>query len=246
MIRRIDLLKVYMRSFFIQGSWNFERMLGLGFCFALIPIAKRLYSTNEEIKQFLKRHLQFFNAHPFTSSWLLGAIAKLEQQTITKESVDQRSLQVFKERLCGPLGAIGDTLFWRHIKPIAAMTGMLLSMLFGVIGVVIFLVIYNIPQFWFRMYALKQGFREGFDLVNRISKRRFQKIFNRLGLLGAGILGVAIVVSVQWATNNQITDIVVFAVAFIATIALLSSTRITISFLMLGFLALSVVVNFIL
>ncbi|MDZ7336991.1 MAG: PTS system mannose/fructose/sorbose family transporter subunit IID [candidate division KSB1 bacterium] len=198
LVRAVDLWRVWWRSFFIQGSWNFERMLALGFCSALIPIARRVAGTQSQRAAFLQRHLQFFNTHPYTASWVLGAVAKLEQQATTQKWPDDRPIRLFKDRLCGPLGAIGDTLFWSRIKPLAALIGVAVGMHFGWWGLVAFVVVYNVPHLWFRHHALWQGFREGFDVVRRISVRRFQPYADRLAALGAFALGVAFVCSTRW------------------------------------------------
>lgn len=59
-----DIRGVFLRSNLFQGSWNFERMQALGFCFSMVPAIRRLYPENsEERKQAIKRHLEFFNTH---------------------------------------------------------------------------------------------------------------------------------------------------------------------------------------
>ncbi|MBD3224490.1 MAG: PTS mannose family transporter subunit IID, partial [Caldithrix sp.] len=77
-----DHLSIFFRSFLLQAGWNFKSMLSIGFVFALLPVAKRLYKTNEERKKFLLRHIGFFNAHPYFASYALGAIAKIEEETV--------------------------------------------------------------------------------------------------------------------------------------------------------------------
>ena len=56
-----DRLSVALRSTFLQGSWNYERMQNGGWCFAMIPAIKKLYTTKEDQIAALKRHLEFFN-----------------------------------------------------------------------------------------------------------------------------------------------------------------------------------------
>ena len=43
-----DRISVWLRSTFLQGSWNYERMQNGGWAFAMIPAIKRLYKTKEE------------------------------------------------------------------------------------------------------------------------------------------------------------------------------------------------------
>ena len=43
-----DRISVWFRSFFLQGSWNYERMQNGGWAYALIPAIKKLYKTKED------------------------------------------------------------------------------------------------------------------------------------------------------------------------------------------------------
>ena len=63
----------------IQGSWNYERMQNGGWCYAMIPAIKKLYKDPEDRKAALKRHLEFFNTHPYVASPVLGVTLALEE-----------------------------------------------------------------------------------------------------------------------------------------------------------------------
>ncbi|WP_303032261.1 PTS system mannose/fructose/sorbose family transporter subunit IID, partial [Dubosiella newyorkensis] len=60
-----ERMQVAWRSTFLQGSWNYERMQNGGFCYAMIPAIKALYKNKEDQVAALKRHLEFFNTHPY-------------------------------------------------------------------------------------------------------------------------------------------------------------------------------------
>lgn len=197
-IRKIDLIKVLLRSFYIQGSWNFERMMGLGLCFCLIPVARRLCNSREEMVNFLQRHLDFFNAQPYMASYALGALTKLEEQAIRHKWKDKRPITVFKERICGPLGAIGDTLFWKFLKPTVASVGVILSLLIGWIGVIIFLFLFNIPHLYVRINGLFRGYKKGFDIISDLSISGTQKYFKLLNTISNIVVGTLIVAVIYW------------------------------------------------
>ena len=68
MLTKKDLNKCYIRlSLWGETSLNFERMQGIGFCNAMIPALKKLYTTKEDLSEALKRHLQFFNTELIAS-----------------------------------------------------------------------------------------------------------------------------------------------------------------------------------
>lgn len=198
-IRKRDLIRILHRSFYIQGAWNYERMLGLGICFCLIPIAKRICETEEQYRNFLERHLDFFNSHPYMASFALGSITKLEEEAILKNWDDYQPITIFKERLCGPLGAIGDNIFWRLLKPLSAALGVGCSILFGWIGVVLLLVFYNFFHFSVRASGIYLGFRKGFDIIRDISISGTKKYVDILRNITAFAIGMLTIITAYWS-----------------------------------------------
>ena len=73
------LVSTFLRSFTIQGSWNYRTMLGGGFAFAMLPVLRWVSRNDREaLARGLTRHLEHFNAHPYMASLALGATARLE------------------------------------------------------------------------------------------------------------------------------------------------------------------------
>jgi len=198
-LRTFDLWNMFWRCLFIQGSWNHKSMLGLGFGFSAIPFIKRLFKTQKQREECLRRHLDFFNSHPYYASWCLGAVAKLEEEAKRKKWDDSRPIEIFKERLIGPLGAIGDRLFWDGIKPAAAGAGIALALTAGWIAIPVFLLLYNIPHLAVRIYGLREGYRQGFDIVSGLSVRRYQRWFDVMMMAGGVIAGLVLAAAVRWS-----------------------------------------------
>ena len=125
MRRYITYIEIFFRSFFVQSGWNYKSLLSIGFCFAIVPVAKKLFKNDvKKYNQFVKRHLGFFNAHPYFTSYALGAVARLEEEIAVNNSSDAH-LEKFKNALIGPLGALGDQLFWATVKPATFTIGVL-------------------------------------------------------------------------------------------------------------------------
>ncbi len=78
-LNKKDLFWIFVRSNFLLGSFNFERMQAMGFCVSLIPALKKLYQ-GDELKAALKRHLEFFNTQPFLGAAIMGIIAAMEEK----------------------------------------------------------------------------------------------------------------------------------------------------------------------
>lgn len=105
-----DRISVWFRSFFLQGSWNYERMQNGGWAFAMIPAIKRLYKTKEEKAAALKRHLEFFNTHPYVASPVLGVTLALEEERANGAPVEDATIQGVKIGMMGPL-AVSEIQF---------------------------------------------------------------------------------------------------------------------------------------
>ena len=85
MAERIQLTKkdrfsVAFRHQFLQGSWNYERMQNGGWCYSMIPAIKRLYPNKEDQIAALKRHMAFYNTHPYVSAPVVGVTLALEEE----------------------------------------------------------------------------------------------------------------------------------------------------------------------
>ncbi len=191
-ITQKDLFRIFIRSFYIQASWNYQRMINLGFCYSILPILDKLYKNVEDRSKFLQRHLEFFNAHPYFASFALGATARLEEQNLIEHWPSEKPITMLKARLCGPLGAIGDKLFWRTVRPLVAIIGVLVTLFYGIAGPIVLIVLYNIPHIYLRYYGVVKGYALGFDIVRELSKRKFEKYSNYLQLTGVIVIGLFI------------------------------------------------------
>ena len=72
-----DLQKVYIRNLFgLQWGWNYETMQGLGYCYVIMPILRRLYRNDpEKMKKALKTEIGYFNTSQPMSHLIVGTDA---------------------------------------------------------------------------------------------------------------------------------------------------------------------------
>ena len=211
-IKTRDLIAVFLRSFFIQAVWNFKSLTAIGWCFALIPIGKRLFPSREQYRAFLERHLSFFNAHPYFTSYALGIAAQLEENEIQKDSTDFEKTDKIKNALIGPLGLIGDQLFWATIRPAAILIGfsgivIMESMFHKLLFIPFMLLFYNIPHIYIRWQGVFQGYRHGPKIIRQINLGQFSRLMTIYGGLGALALGLALGYIFIRSSQNNITEI---------------------------------------
>jgi mannose/fructose/N-acetylgalactosamine-specific phosphotransferase system component IID len=195
-IKKIDLIKIFFRSFFLQSVWNYQTLLSVGFAFALVPASKALYPEKADRIAFLRRHLNFFNAHPYFASYALGAITRIEEE-ITNGKAELSQVERLKNALIGPLGALGDQMFWGTIKPAAILLGVIVVLISQHINTflslfIVLLLLYNIPHLYIRYYGIVDGYKRGFEVYKIISLDRYKKYRSFYIGLGAASLGFVI------------------------------------------------------
>jgi PTS system mannose-specific IID component len=189
-ITPLTKLKVLAGSFFLQASWSFERMQGLGFAAAISPALKELYAADEEkMREALKRHLVFYNAHPYMASPVLGACVRLEERARDGEAAVDSAAR-FKKLITGAYGAIGDSFFWGSVRPLASIIGIIATILWGVWGPLVFLVLYNLVHLWTRFRGLQKGLELGDGVVSYIKSLGLPRWAERGRRVCAALLGV--------------------------------------------------------
>ena len=88
-----DKINTYIRSTFLLGSFNFERMQSIGFAVSMIPAIKRFYTKKEDQAEALTRHLEFFNTQPWVASPIIGVTAAMEREKAAgKEGIDDAAI----------------------------------------------------------------------------------------------------------------------------------------------------------
>ena len=188
-------LRSFLRLLAVQGSWNYERMLGVGMGYAAEPLLKDL-ATSDPTRhaEAVVRSAEFFNCHPYLAGLALGATVKAEYEAVPGPQVAR-----LRTALCSPLGALGDQFFWSGLLP-ALMGATLASVAIGagLWGILGFLVVYNAVRFLTGYWSLKTGLAAGMNVGRRISDS-WLPVASRVGGLVAGLLvGMAIPIVARW------------------------------------------------
>ncbi|WP_226813632.1 PTS mannose transporter subunit IID [Candidatus Profftia lariciata] len=188
-----DLGKVFLRSNLLQGSWNFERMQALGFCFSMVPVIRRLYPKNtDDRKQAMKRHLEFFNTHPYVATPILGVTAAMEEQRANGASIDDGAINGIKVGLMGPLAGVGDPIFWGTLRPVFAALGAGIAMTGSVLGPLLFFILFNLVRLLVCYYGVSYGYKKGLDIVNDMGGGVLQKLTEGASILGLFVMGALV------------------------------------------------------
>ncbi|MGG7745602.1 PTS mannose transporter subunit IID [Klebsiella aerogenes] len=183
-----DIRGVFIRSNLFQGSWNFERMQALGFCFSMVPAIRRLYPENNDArKQAIKRHLEFFNTHPYVAAPVLGVTLAMEEQRANGAEIDDGAVG-----LMGPLAGVGDPIFWGTVRPVFAALGAGIAMSGSLLGPLLFFILFNAVRLLTRYYGVAYGYRKGVDIVKDMGGGFLQKLTEGASILGLFVMGALV------------------------------------------------------
>lgn len=192
-----DLYRMYARSTFLLGSFNFERMQSMGFCVTMMPAIKRLYSKKEDQAAALKRHLEFFNTQPWIGSAIMGVTAAMEEERANGAEIDDGAISGVKVGLMGPLAGVGDPIYWGTARIILAVLGATLAKEGNIMGPILFFVGINLIRVLTRWYSMNYGYQKGTEIVQDMEGGQLQKITTGASILGLFIMGGLVA---KWAS----------------------------------------------
>lgn len=187
-----DRMDVCWRHQFLQGSWNYERMQNGGWCYSIIPAIKKLYKTEEDRATALKRHLEFYNTHPYVSAPVMGVTLALEEERANGMPVDDQTVQGVKVGMMGPLAGVGDPVFWFTVRPILGALGASLALSGSIVGPLLFFVVWNLVRIAFLWYTQEFGYKVGTSIAKDMSGGLLGKVTEGASILGMFIIGALV------------------------------------------------------
>lgn len=198
-ITKKDLNKMAFRSFFLQASFNYERMQACGWLYSLLPGLKKIHKNKEDLSNSMKDHMEFFNTHPFLVTFIMGIVVAMEEN---KE--DRDTIRGIKVATMGPLGGIGDALFWLTALPIAVGIGASLAIEGNVVGPIVFLLLFNALHFGLRFGLMHYGYNTGVKAIQNL-KESTKKVAHAASIVGLTVVGGLIASYVNLSTTLVIT-----------------------------------------
>ncbi len=187
-----DRIKVWWRHQFLQGSWNYERMQNGGWCYSIIPAIKKLYTSKDDQISALKRHMEFYNTHPYVSAPVMGVTLALEEERANGAAVEDAAIQGVKVGMMGPLAGVGDPVFWYTVRPILGALGASMAMAGNIMGPIIFFVAWNVIRMVFLWYTQEFGYQVGTAITKDLSGGLLGKITEGASILGMFIIGALV------------------------------------------------------
>ena len=195
------LNKMAWRSMFLQASFNYERMQAGGWLYSILPGLKKIHKNKQDLSTSMKHNLEFFNCHPFLITFVMGIILSLEQ----KKS-DVQTIRALRVAAMGPLGGIGDAIFWFTLLPISAGIGANLSLQGSILGPIIFFVLFNVVHLGLRFGLMHWSYKVGVEGITKLTKnaKEFTRAATVLGMIVVGAL-IASYVNINIVTPEYLS-----------------------------------------
>lgn len=171
-----------------QLSWNYERMMGGGYLFSMLPVLEKLYGKDKETKKDMMRmQSQFFNTTPHMGGFILGMDIATEEAE-GKNSKD--TVSSLKTGLMGSFAGVGDTIFGVLFPTVFGSVASYLALKGNAIGVIIWVLV-NISILIFRFFSVRIGYKQGVKLVTSMSGH-LNALTTAATLLGVTVIGAMI------------------------------------------------------
>ncbi|MWP62456.1 PTS system mannose/fructose/sorbose family transporter subunit IID [Gilliamella sp. Pas-s25] len=193
-----DINRMAFRSLALQASFNYERMQAGGWLFTILPALRKIHKNKDDLKNAMHMHMEFINVHPFDVTFLSGLVLAMEKG---KENIS--TIRAVKVALMGPLGGIGDALFWLTLLPICAGIGASLALEGSFFGPIIFLLMFNAVHFSLRFGLAHYGYRAGTSALPLL-KNHTKRISHAASIVGMTVIGALIASYVHLVTPLEI------------------------------------------
>ncbi len=214
-IDKKDLVHGWVKwELFCESAYNYERMQGLGFATAMVPILRKTTGGDKDkMIAGLQLHSMFFNTDHDFGGAILGMCAAMEEQKALGEDIPDEAFISLKTGLMGPCAGIGDTLSQVVLLPILSVIFMNFAlegyMWAPIAYTVIFLAIFYGAGYFMLMMGYKSG---GEAVVKLIGSNLLKKAIDLANIVGCGVAGAMITnyVSFNWTVTVFNGEVQVF------------------------------------
>ncbi|WP_066191753.1 PTS system mannose/fructose/sorbose family transporter subunit IID [Gracilibacillus timonensis] len=198
-----QLRHLVWRSLLLQASFNYERMQAAGWLYSILPGLRQIHKNRQDLSKSMKDHMEFFNTHPFLVTFIMGIILAMEGK---KE--DREAIRGIKVATMGPLGGIGDALFYLTLLPITAGIGASLAVDGNFLGPIIFVLMFNIIHFGVRFGLMTYGYKTGVKAIAKL-KEGTKFVSRAASIVGLTVVGgliatyVALQIDYVWVQGES-------------------------------------------
>lgn len=215
LINKRDLVRSWLRwEYYNESCYNYERMQGIGFCTAMVPVLNKIYKGDKEgLIASLKRHSMFFNADHNFGGMILGICASMEEQKKSGADIPDEAFVSLKSGLMGPCAGIGDTMSQVVLIPILAIIFINLATQGAVWAPIAYTALFMILFYGVGYWMLFVGYKNGGETVLRLMESGlFDKVIKVANILGCAVAGALICnyITFNWTVSIVQNEVEIF------------------------------------
>ena len=198
-ITKKDLRKMFWYSIPFYSGWSMERQAASGCVFTMMPLLKKLYKDQpEKLKESLVINNELYAIADQFHEFVAGVLISMEEQNAKTDGFDTSAISNVKVALMGPLAGVGDSFFLGTLRVIAISIGASLMAKGNPLGILMFLLVWNVPCFLVKYFGTFLGYRLGANFITKAAESGImQKIMEAAGMLGMMAIGAMSVTSVH-------------------------------------------------
>lgn len=206
LISKRDLNRAWLRwEYYNESCYNYERMQGIGFCTAMVPVLDKIYKDDKEgLIGAMKRHSMFFNTDHNFGGMILGICASMEEQKKLGADIPDEAFVSLKSGLMGPCAGIGDTLSQVVLIPILSVLFINLAVEGAVWAPIAYTLLFVAIFYGVGYWMLHVGYKNGGETVLKLMEGGlFNKVIKVAEILGCAVCGALICsyVSFNWTVT---------------------------------------------
>lgn len=181
---------------FAHSCYNYERLQGTGFLYAMCPIIDELYDKDdiEGRKKAMQRHTAFFNTEVRLGSAIVGLAAAMEERIAAGETeLADDLLPSVKYGFMGPLAGIGDTIVQAILTPLLLSLALGLASDGNLAGPILYSVIFLVLLVAMGWYSFELGYKKGDEaIMDFLESGLINKVITGAGIVGCTVMGALV------------------------------------------------------
>lgn len=201
-MKRLTLVRVALRSLFLEASWSSLGQQNLGLAAAIDPALREIYA-GAELGEARQRAFSFFNTNPIASGLALGIIIRLEEEVAAGRRTAESRVQL-AGNLCRGLSGLGDMIFWESWLPLCCLAAVWAGLSLAYWWTPLLLpLLFCLPALPVRFLGLALGYRQGEGAIHSLVRYDLQRLIRAIKLVLAFVVGASTTALV--ATQTTLT-----------------------------------------
>lgn len=193
-----DVTKTYLRWHFANEiPHSFERYLAPSLLYAMMPILKKLYKTDDQLRAAYQRQLLFFNTQlTWGGGVITGLMSSMEEQRANEEynnepiTMTDDLLYNTKAGLMGALAGIGDAIDSGTVQYIFIAIAVPWAQQGSPLGALFPFIAFALYQVLIGLFFARQAFSLGRNATGIMQGTGVQTMIETLSILGLFMMGV--------------------------------------------------------